>query len=346
MKIAQIAPVWFPVPPSGYGGIELIVSILADGLVDLGHDVTLFAAKGSSTTGNLVTPLSEVPDPRDLGNVWFDTMHCLRTYLEILEGDYDIVHDHSGIIGPAIGVMAAKASRRFVLAHTLHGPWTPQGGAYYQSIDNLVELIAISHTQMSDNPHVRYSGMVYNGIDIGSYRFEGRKEEFLVYIGRANPDKGPVHAIKLAKATGHSLKMVLKRNEPNERDYFESEIAPILDDSIEVVQNISHDAKVDLLSRAKAMIFPIAWPEPFGLVMAEAMACGTPVIAGKWGAAQELVLPGETGYLCLDDSDYIEALKKVTTIDPARCRAWVEEKFSSEVMVAGYEALFARLLGR
>ncbi len=346
MKIAQIAPAWFPVPPLGYGGIELIVSLLSDGLVDRGHEVTLYAAKGSTTKAKLVTPLDELPDPSQLGDVWFDTMHCLISYLDIQVSEFDIIHDHSGIIGPAMGVLNRDRGNRPVLAHTLHGPWTEQGKKFYGLIDDLISLIAISNTQMEDNPKVHYQGMVYNGIELSDYRFESKKQDYLVYIGRANPDKGPVTALEVARRAGVDLKMVIKRNEPAEREYFDQEIAPLVNDQVEVFENIPHSQKVELLANAMAMIFPIQWPEPFGLVMAEAMACGTPVIAGKWGAAKELVVEGETGFLCNSMEEYLRALDSVTKLDPVRCRKWTQEQFSASIMVSRYEQVFESLLNR
>ncbi len=346
MKIAQIAPAWFPVPPLGYGGIELIVSLLSDGLVDRGHEVTLYAAKGSTTKAKLVTPLDEPPDPSQLGDVWFDTMHCLISYLDIQVSEFDIIHDHSGIIGPAMGVLNRDRGNRPVLAHTLHGPWTEQGKRFYGLIDDLISLIAISNTQMEDNPKVHYQGMVYNGIELSDYRFESKKQDYLVYIGRANPDKGPVTALEVAHRAGLDLKMVIKRNEPAEREYFDQEIAPLVNNQVEVFENIPHSQKVELLANAMAMIFPIQWPEPFGLVMAEAMACGTPVIAGKWGAAKELVVDGETGFLCNSMEEYLRALDSVSKLDPARCRKWTQEQFSASIMVSRYEQVFESLLNR
>jgi len=341
MRIAQIAPVWFPVPPTGYGGIELIVSLLADGLADSGHDVTLFAAGGSRTRAKLVTPLEVPPDPSALGDVWSDTFHSLSSYLEIGRGDFDVVHDHSGIIGPA---MAAARGSGPPVVHTLHGPWTESGKRFYGLIDKIIDLVAISNTQMADNLDSRYRGMVYNGINVADYEFRNVKGEYLVFIGRANPDKGPIPAIEIAKKTGMPLKMVVKRNEPPEKVYWEQQVVPLLGDTIEVFENIPHQQKVELLAGAKAMVFPIQWPEPFGLVMVEAMACGTPVVAGRWGAATEVVSHGETGYLCSGIDEYVEAIGRIGEISPEACLDRVRGMFSTATMVSGYEALFESII--
>lgn len=337
MRIAVVAPVWFPVPPAGYGGIELVVSLLADGLVDAGHDVTLFAAGGSQTKAALVSSLEEPPDPRELGNPWIDAYHALTTYVEIQRGKYDVVHDHAGVVGP---VCAAMLRDNPPTVHTLHGPWTPETRLFYGTAARHIHLVAISDAQRADNTEVPYQGTVYNGIDLSSYPYAPRDDSYLVYIGRANPDKGPKEAITIARRAGLPLKMVLKRGEPPEREYFEHEVKPLLSSDIEMFENISHEQKVDLLSGATAMIFPIRWPEPFGLVMTEAMACGTPVITTNWGAAPELVDDGVTGFRRDGEDDLVDAVGHVRDLDPAACRKRVEDLFSAEAMVRGYETVY------
>ena len=340
MKIAQIAPPWFAVPPMGYGGIELVVALLADGLADRGHDVTLFASGGSRTKATLVSPLIDPPDPALLGNPWFDAYHAVASYLAI-DHEFDVVHDHSGIVGPAMGALGRG---RPPVVHTLHGPWTAPSRRFYGLLHEHVHLVAISEAQRADNTDVEYAAVVHNGIDLDDYRFRADKDEFLVYIGRANPDKGPTLAIEVARRAGLPLAMVIKKNEPFERTYWDEIVAPMLNDEVEVYEAISHDAKVDLLSRARAMVFPIQWPEPFGLVMAEAMACGTPVVSCPVGAAVELVENGVTGYLRDSIDDLVDAVASIGNCSPSACRARVEAHFSATSMVEGYEALFASLL--
>jgi glycosyltransferase involved in cell wall biosynthesis len=337
MRIAVVAPVWFPVPPTGYGGIELVVSLLADGLVDSGHDVTLFASGGSRTKAKLISPMAEPPDPRELGNAWYDGYHALTSYLQ-MDG-FDVVHDHAGIVGPICGAMLRG---RPPVVHTLHGPWTPQTRLFYGEAAKHVHLVAISDAQRADNDDLAYIGTVHNGIDLSSYPFREEKEDVLVYIGRANPDKGPKEAINIARRAGLPLQMLLKRSEQPEREYFEHEIEPLLASDIELHENVSHEDKVDMLGRACAMIFPIRWPEPFGLVMVEAMACGTPVVTTNWGAAPELVADGVTGFRRDGDDDLVTAIGLARKLSPTACRARVEELFSSRAMVRGYEAVYDR----
>jgi len=335
VRIAVVAPVWFPVPPSGYGGIELVVSLLADGLVESGHDVTLFASGGSRTKAELISPMEDAPDPRELGDPWYDAFHAVSSYLQV--DDFDVVHDHAGVMGPVCGAMRMG---RPPVVHTLHGPWTDTTRLLYGVLHDRVHLVAISQAQREMNPDVRYAGVVPNGIDLGSYPFRTEKEDFLVYIGRANPDKGPAEAIEIARRAGFPLKMILKRSEPPEKAYYEATVEPLLSNDVEMFENVSHETKVDLLGRARALIFPIRWPEPFGLVMTEAMACGTPVVTTNWGAAPEIVVDGVTGFRRDGSDDLVSALGHVKHIDPAACRALVAEKFSAEAMVQGYESVF------
>jgi glycosyltransferase involved in cell wall biosynthesis len=340
MRIAMVAPVWFPVPPTGYGGIELVVALLTDGLVDAGHEVTLFASGGSRTKAHLISPMAESPDPAELGNTWYDGYHALAAYMQV--DGFDVVHDHAGVVGPICGTMLGGTPP---VVHTLHGPWTAQTRPLYDILAKHVHLIAISDAQRADNTDVAYAGTVHNGIDLDAYPFRADKDDFLVYMGRANPGKGAKEAILIARRAGLALQMILKRSEPTERDYFAREIEPLLAADVDLHENVSHDVKVDLLSRARAMIFPIHWPEPFGLVMVEAMACGTPVVTTNWGAAPELVADGITGFRRDGEDDLVEALGRVAELAPADCRKRVEEQFSGAAMVRSYETVYGRVTG-
>ena len=341
MRIAEIAPPWFTVPPRAYGGIELVVSFLADGLVARGHDVTLFAAAGSETKAELVSSAEHPPDSSLLGNVWFDTYHALHAYLRAEE--FDVIHDHSGIVGPALGALLAGQPP---VVHTVHGPWTESTRRYYSLIHERVHLVAISGAQRRDHEAMRFAATIHNGIDPQAYPFQPSKEDFLVYVGRANPDKGPTRAIEVARRAELPLAMIVKRSEPFERAYWEEIVVPMLTDDIEVYEGVSHDVKVDLLGRARAMIFPIDWPEPFGLVMIESMACGTPVITCPAGAAGEVVVDGVTGYLRETLDELVEAVAMVDRCDPAACRQRVEQSFTADAMVDAYDRLLSDVVAR
>ncbi len=248
MKIAEIAPPWFAVPPTGYGGIELVVALLADGFADRGHDVTLFASGGSQTKAKLVSPLVDPPDPALLGNLWFDAYHAVASYLAIGRRVRHRARPQRHRRVPRWAHSAA-ATHRSCTRCTVRGPSRHAVGTTDWSHDH-VHLVAISEAQRADNPDVTYAGR-------RSQRHRARrlprsareKDDFLVYIGRANPDKGPTIAIEVARRAGLPLAMVVKKNEPFERTYWDEIVAPLLNDEVEVYEAISHRQKVDLLAR-------------------------------------------------------------------------------------------------
>jgi glycosyltransferase involved in cell wall biosynthesis len=339
LRIAEIAPVWVSVPPPSYGGIELMVSLIADGLVDRGHDVTLFATGGSKTKGNLVTPVEEPPDLADMGlSITDDIVHTLSSYLQA--EDFDVIHDHSGF-GPAFGALLNGTPP---VVRTLHGPWSDEARRFHAALQGRVHLVAISESQASYNKDLEYEGVVYNGLDLDVYPYREDKEDFLLFLGRCNPEKGPEVAVDVAKKAGKHLKMVVKRSEPAEIQYWERMVEPRLTGDEDIVFDVSHDEKVDLLARAQGTLCTIQWPEPFGLVMTESMACGTPVIVPPMGAAPELVADGETGFLREDVDEMAECVARLGEISPAACRARVADNFTAEVMVSGYEKIFERIV--
>lgn len=344
MRIVVIAPPWFPVPPTGYGGIELVVSLETEALVARGHDVTLIAGPGSVTSARLVTPIDPPPPLDALGSIanghgWFEAAHASEAYEYARTAD--VVHDHSGIVGPVIGAALGQPP----VVHTLHGPWNDFSRNLYQRIHDRIHLVAISDRQRVENPDVRYAGLVYNGIDLSAYHLQPKKQDYLVYIGRANPEKVPERTIALARAAGMPLKMIVKRNEPAEQEYWNHAVVPLLGSDIEVLEGVSAHEKNELLGGARAMLFPIRWPEPFGLVMAESLACGTPVVTCPAGAAPEIVADGRTGVVATDDDALIAGLHRAWAGEfvAEACRSRVETLFSADTMAAGYEHLFAQL---
>jgi len=339
LRIGLVAPPWLTVPPIGYGGTERVIALLADGLVERGHDVTLFAAAGSDTRANLVTPLASAPPFINSGRD-DETFHALTAFLAADE--FDVVHDHT-TLGP---VFAAIHDGGPPVVHTLHGPWTPGVRRTLGLIADRVNLVAISHAQRAANPHVRYAGVVHNGVDIDAHPFCADKEDYLVFVGRINAEKGPETAVDVAHAAGLPLTMIVKRSEPEEWEYWDKIVLPRLDDSVTVIEQPPHHLKAELVGRAKAALCPINWPEPFGLVLAEALACGTPVITRPLGAAPEIVIDGENGFLCDTTREMVDAVARIDEISPRVCHEHAAELFSADAMVSGYERIYESVLAR
>jgi glycosyltransferase involved in cell wall biosynthesis len=338
MRIAVIAPPWYPVPPSGYGGIEWVVALLADGLTERGHEVTLFAPPGSETEAELVPPLAEVPPEELIGDPWHEAAHAVSAYNRT--GEFDLLHDHTGPVGASIGAMCEAPT-----VHTLHGPFTDQTSLLYRRIARRHWFVAISQHQQSMGPaNLRWGGVVYNGIALDRYPFREDKEDFLFFLGRADEEKAPHLAIEAARRAGRRLVMCVTTKNERERAYWAEQVEPLLDEDVEVRGECDQEQKTDLLGRAAALLFPIQWPEPFGLVMTEAMACGTPVIARRNGSVPEVVADGETGFIVSSVEEMAAAVARVGELDSHAMRAVVKEQFSAEAMVAGYEHIYQQLV--
>jgi glycosyltransferase involved in cell wall biosynthesis len=339
LRIAMISPPYLAVPPVGYGGIEQVVSALTEGLVAAGHDVTLFAAPGSATSARLVHPLTAPIALGDPTGISEEIYFTAAAYHEARS--FDIIHDHTGM-GPVLGSMLSWPP----VVNTLHGPWTPPSRRMARLLDARINFVAISNAQRNDNHQIRYAGMVYNGINLSRHPFREAKEDFLVFVGRINPEKRPEVAIEIARKAGLPLVMIIKCSEPFERHYFDSAVAPLLGADITILEEPAQDVKADIVGRARALLFPIEWPEPFGLVLTEAMACGTPVIARALGSVPEVVRDGITGFCCQSIEEMVEAVEEVTSLDPQDCREDVQRRFSAPVMVANYERVYRSVLAR
>jgi hypothetical protein len=340
VQIAEIAPPWLAVPPTGYGGIEWVVAVLTEGLVERGHDVTLFATGDSSTSARLEYAFERAPGPKFINDPLYDTIHTLHALRDPLA--FDVLHVHT-----PWSALAVPALLGYPTVHTLHGSFTPEMRRLYQEVGDRVRYVAISESQRSHMPELPYAGVVYNGIDVGAYPFRTEKEDFLLFLGRAHPDKGVLRAVEAAKEAGLPFVIASKVAHPEEQEYWTNEVLPSLSPDATVLGEIDEHEKRDLLSRARAVLFPIDWDEPFGLVMTEAMACGTPVIATPRGSVPEVVVDGETGFIVPVESYPHEAaiaVKRLDEIDPGACRRRVQERFGKEAMVAGYEQAFQRVL--
>jgi len=325
------------VPPKGYGGIEWVVALLADGLAEAGHDVTLFATGDSQTTARLEYVFEQAPGSAAINDIVLDTTHTLFSLVDAAER-FDVLHVHS-----PFSALAAAVETGVPTVHTLHGSFVPEMTRLYSFVAQRAWFVAISEAQKRFNEDLRYGGVVYNGIDMTAYALQEDKEDFVLFLGRAAPEKGWRRAIEASVAAGERLVSAVKIAHPTEQEEWTNNVQPILPPEYEVLGEITLAEKVSLLRRAKAVLFPIDWPEPFGLVMTEAMACGTPVIATPRGSVPEVVEDGVTGWI-VDVEDYpaqaAERLGRLSEIDPHACRDRVQRLFSKEAMVAGYVAAF------
>ena len=339
MRIAEICPPWIAVPPKGYGGIEWVVALLADGLAEAGHDVTLFATGDSQTKARLEYVFEQAPGSSAINDIVLDTTHTLFSLTDAAER-FDVLHVHS-----PFSALAGAVETGVPTVHTLHGSFVPEMTRLYSFVAQRAWFVAISEAQKRFNEDLRYGGVVYNGIDMTAYPLQEDKEDFVLFLGRAAPEKGWRRAVEAAVAAGERLVSAVKIAHPTEQEEWTNNVQPILPPESEVLGEITLAEKVSLLRRAKAVLFPIDWPEPFGLVMTEAMACGTPVIATPRGSVPEVVEDGITGWI-VDVEDYpaqaAERLARLSEIDPHACRDRVQRLFSKEAMVAGYEAVLTR----
>jgi glycosyltransferase involved in cell wall biosynthesis len=336
VRIAVLSPVWFPVPPTGYGGIEWVVALLADGFVDAGHDVTLFAS-GESRTKAKLSALFEVAPSHEIGRSEIEIRHALHCFERADE--FDVINDHSG---PPAAVIAGAVATPCV--HTVHGPLNGEPGELYEQIARVAPrtgLISISMNQRKPRPDLPWIANIPNALDFSVYPFARHRGDYLLFLGRMNPEKGAHRAITVAMETSLPLKLAGKKREPREQEYFREFVEPHLKDGlIEYLGEVSHGEKVELLQNARATLFPIEWEEPFGLVMIESMACGTPVIATRWGSVPEVIEDGRSGLIVDDYRRIPDVLEEADRLDTHEIRRAVEERFSRERMVAGYVAAF------
>jgi glycosyltransferase involved in cell wall biosynthesis len=337
LRIAVVTPPWYALPPEGYGGIESMCHLLVEGLFTRGHQVTLVGVERADTSARFIRTYLKQQSDR-IGQSLPDIIHtaAFAQFLTTLE--VDIVHDHS-LAGPLLAF-----GRDMPTIVTAHGPTEGEFGIYYSLISSAVSLVAISESQRRMAPDLSWVATVHNAIWVDEYPYRTDKEDFVLWLGRASPDKGAHLAIDVAREAGVRIVLAGKCAEPEEEAYFEKEIEPRLGAGAEWTGEANAVRKKELLSAARCLLFPLQWHEPFGIVMVEAMACGTPVVALNKGSVPEVVEDGVTGFVCDDLSGCAEALGHLGGIDPAACRKRAEAKFDVERMVAGYEDVYLRVL--
>jgi glycosyltransferase involved in cell wall biosynthesis len=340
LRIAMLAPPWISTPPPGYGGVETVVSDLTEALVERGHDVTLLCAPGSRSAATVVELLDQA-HPDEIERSIYESDHVARAFAHIdaarLAGaPFDVVHDHCGFTALAMADRLATP-----VVHTLHGPFTAQTGEFYAMHGHKARTIAISATQRASAPvGLRGSAIVANPIDAAAWPFRAQKDDYLFWIGRMTPEKGPHRAIAVARAAGVPL-ILAGVVQPGQREYFDEQVAPHIDGvQVRFLGEVTGARKRNLFAGARALLMPIRWNEPFGLVMIEALVTGTPVIAFPEGAARELVVDGETGFLADSVAGMAAAVGRLDEIVPRRCRDWVLEHCDVTVAAAGYEVAY------
>jgi glycosyltransferase involved in cell wall biosynthesis len=341
MKILQIAPLWERVPPSGYGGTEAVVSVLTDALVRAGHDVVLRASGDSVTLAELrsVYPHSLRTAEEVTNGAPYDCVHAAQAITD--SGEFDIVHNHAG--EPVMALADLGDVPMLSTMHCLITPDTKFVWQHYSGYYNTISQAQTSTVPPFEKP--RYAGVVYNAIDVASFPFSEKKEDHLLCLSRIAPEKGIHLAIEVARKVGRKL-LIAGKVDRVDREYYESAVKPLVNGrDVVFLGEADYRLKRELYLKAACLLTPICWEEPFGLVMVEAMACGTPVIAFSRGAAPELIVDGETGFLVGDVDSMVDAIGKIDAIEPGHCRQHVEANFDVPVMVEGYLRLYREIVG-
>ena len=337
MRIAQVAPLSESVPPKLYGGTERVVAILTDELVKRGHSVTLFASGDSRTRGRLVAICPEAQRLAQSCDPW--AAHLLMIELVAKRAsEFDIIHFH---VAPLHFSLARRVPTPNVT--TLHGRLDlNEIHTLYQEFSEL-PLVSVSNAQRAPLARLNWVDTVYHGLPDSALRFHPRQGHYLAFLGRISREKRPDRAIAIAKAAGMPLRIAAKVD-PVDRKYFAEEIEPLLDHPlIEFTGEIPDSRKSEFLGNARALLFPIDWPEPFGLVMIEALACGTPVVAFRGGSVVEILEDGVNGFVVDSIEQAVEATRRVRTLDRRTCRLTFERRFTAARMAADYLAVYRRL---
>lgn len=346
LKIAQLAPLWESVPPKKYGGIEIMIEKITNELVRRGHDVTLFATGNSKTNAKLKSVFSRSLFEEEVD--WFhrsqNLIHAANAFSSA--GEFDVIHSHMTDNALYFSELS-KIPMLTTLHNVLPGPKQKMNDDYitFKYYADKTNFVSISFDQrIHTDIALNYIDTVYNGIDIGNFTFSAKPKDYLAWLGRIHYGKGMWDAFHAAKATKSMLVAAGNITCESDEKYFESVKPMINGKDRKYIGEVGPREKNKLLGGAKALLFPIQWEEPFGLVMAEAMACGTPVIAYKRGSVPEIVKHGVTGYVVKDEKELIEAIKNIGKIDRVECRKHVEKHFTIERMVDAYERVYEKII--
>lgn len=334
MRIGVVAPPWLAIPPYGYGGIEAMIDVLAVALAAAGHEVVLAASSDSTCEVNRL-PGFAPSDPASLGSSAAELRHVLRAYERLRAAGVDIIHDHT-LVGPHLGRAAG-----IPIVTTAHGPFDALLGPIYAGLPAEVDLIAISRHQASTMEGAVVTRVIHHGVETAAIPVGAGAGGYACFLGRMSPDKGVRAAIEVARRAGIPVRIAAKMRNGEEHDYFSSEIKPLLDSTCEYLGELGSADKYALLGAAVALVNPIDWHEPFGMVMIESMATGTPVLATPRGSAPEIVEDGRTGFLRSSIPELAEALGAIGEVNRGDCRDVTTTRFSARRMAADYAEVFA-----
>lgn len=339
MRIALIAPPWVSVPPRAYGGTEGVLDTLARGLDRAGHDLLLFTTGDSTCEVPRASVLSQAAGVGN-GGAATELYHVIHAYRAAIDAKADIVHDHT-LAGPVY----ADRFEHLQVVTTNHGPFQSELGDYYRVIAAGTPVIAISHHQASTATEIPIAAVIHHGVDPERFPVGDGQGGYAAFLGRMSPQKGIPAAVRAARHADIPLRIAAKMSEPAEVLYFERIVRPLLGGDIEFVGEVGGADKSTLLGDAVCLLNPIDWPEPFGMVMVEALACGTPVVATPMGAAPEIVEHGVTGFVCSGEDNLASAIAASAGLDRNECRRAVTGRFSADRMVADHVALYEKVVG-
>ncbi len=338
LHVAMVAPPYFSVPPVAYGGVEAVVADLVDTLVDRGHQVTLIGTGRHATRAQRFITTSDCGSADQLGELLPELVHAAKVASLLETLNVDVIHDQT-VTGP----LSARG-RLTPTVVTAHSPVTGERGEFYRALGGSVRLIAISHAQRATAPDLPWTATIHNAIRTDTFPFRADKQDYALFLGRFHPEKAPHLAIDAARAAGLPIILAGKCSEPIEHAYFGREIVPRTGPDVTIFGVADATAKRALLAEAACLLFPITWDEPFGMVMIEAMACGTPVVALRRGAVPELIVHGQTGIIVDHPTELPDAIAQARQLDPALCRKHIATGFTVEVMAASYEAVYRQAL--